>query len=210
MNKATTLLTTALFTAAFSASGVQSRDIMPVNMVGLSELSPNEIYSPVIRSASSQSNGVIERVHFDEEGNVETLQILWSRGLFQSGFSLTQPVERFSYDPVSNTIYADANAGRLAIWAEEDARAERFHGGIDINRISPGRLNGERVIDKNGRELGRIVNVSFDTSGQVSTLTFARQSGWFRTRATRGEVPAELARWSNGDQAVRLIAQPSA
>lgn len=210
MKKTTALLTTALFTAAFSASGVASPDMTSSHMIGLSELSPNEFFDTVIYSASRQAIGDIERVHLDEDGDIESLQIFWSRGLLRPGFSLTQPVERFAYDSATNTIYADANADRLAIWAEEDARAERFHGGVDINRISAGRLNGERVIDEDGRELGRVVNVSFNANGEVSTLVFARQSGWFRTRATRGEVPAGQVRWSNGDQAVRLIAQPSA
>ncbi|GJL96989.1 MAG: hypothetical protein DHS20C06_08060 [Hyphobacterium sp.] len=210
MKKTAALLTTALFTAAFSASGVETPEVGAGYLVGLSELGPNEIYAPTIRSASRQASGSIDRVYFDEDGEVEALRIKWSRGLLQSEFELTQPVERFAYDPRTNTIYADANAERLANWAAEDAADEQFRGGVDINRISPGRLNGERVLDETGREIGRVVNVSTDTNGNIQTLTFARQSGWIRTRIIRGEVPARQARWSNGEQAVRLIAQPSA
>lgn len=200
---------TILLTSAFGATGVEAPGHSEFQLTGLDAVAMSDIRTARIESAYGLAHGAIERFHLNDEGEIDALRIRWSRGIFSESFSLTQPAERFSYDPSSRTIRADAEAVRLTEWAAEDARLERTSNGLDIERVSPGRLNGREVRDSSGEVLGRIVAFEYSPHGELERIVFVRRQGFFGA-PVRVRVPAHDVRWSVREQYVRLENRTSA
>lgn len=198
-----------LLTSAFVATGAEAPSPSNPQLTGLDNVALNDIRSARIESVYGLAHGAIERFHLNDAGEIDALRIRWSQGFFSESFTLTQAVERFSYDPSSRTIRADAQSVHLAEWAAEDARLERTSNGLDIERVSPGRLNGREVRDSSGKVLGRIVAFEYSPHGELEQIVFIRRQGLFGS-PVRVRVPAHDVRWSVRGQYVRLENRTSA
>lgn len=202
------LVSAALFSAALLGASVPAMgpDSDAV-FVSARAISGNQISEARISDVNGRAIGTIERIHLDEDGNIDALRVRWRAGIADKPVSLVQPIDRFSYDPASHLLMADAAFSSLSRWAEEDQRAGRYRDGVAVAVVGSGILNGAVVNSRNGERLGRVVDVIKGADGNPGSLIIARQSGWLDQRVSRRAVPAAGAVWIAAERVVTLPAQ---
>lgn len=197
--------------AAATLFGASAPSILPHHDAALEAargLDGNTYFEARITEVDARTVGTVQRVHLDQEGQVEALDIRWRAGWTADPFVLTQSVDRFSYDRDANTLISDARAAVMREWAEEDARAIARTGGLPVNRVGEGVLAGAQLVSADGSPLGRLVAVETDESGAIRALVTVQQSGsWFNSRTERYTWPAEQARWVASERVIRLSAE---
>lgn len=196
--------------AAATLFGAHAPSILPHDEAALEAargLDGNTYFEARITEVDGRAVGTVERVHLNQEGQVEALDIRWRAGWTADPFVLTQSVDRFSYDRSANTLISDARADIMRSWAEEDARIVAQSGGLPVNRVGEGVLAGAELVAADGTPLGRLVNVETGSDGAIQALVTVQQTGnWFRSRAERQTWPAENARWDASERVIRLTA----
>lgn len=203
--KRLTRATTALVAATlFGASAPMLTSSDQSRLESARDLDGNTFFEARITEVDGRAVGNIERVHLNQGGQVEALEIRWHAGWTQDAFTLTQPVDRFSYDAEMNVLIADATVDRLREWASQDAQAVRVTGGMPIARVGEGILSGSEVFGPNGESFGRVVAVETDTTGRIANLVTVRTSGWMGSQRSRLTLPADGAVWNADERIVEL------
>tara|TARA_R110002072_G_scaffold103347_6_gene226798 strand:+ start:338 stop:970 length:633 start_codon:yes stop_codon:yes gene_type:complete len=167
-------------------------------------LSGNDINDARISDVNGRAIGTLERLYLNGDGAIEALKIEWRAGLTDNAIALVQPIDRFSYDPGSNVLVADANYATLSRWADENRQSGDEMRGVSVDVVGAGLLNGALVQSADGAALGRVVQVLEDEGGTANSLIYVSQSGWLSQRASRHAVPVDGARWFAEDRTVTL------
>ncbi|MEN0652197.1 MULTISPECIES: hypothetical protein [Hyphobacterium] len=194
--------------AAATLFGASAPSFLPHHEAALEAargLNGNVFFEARITEVDGRAVGTVERVHLDSDGQVEALDIRWRAGWTTDPFTLTQPVDRLSYDRGANTLIADARLQVMRDWAAEDARDIARTSGLPVNRVGEGVLAGAELESASGTPLGRLVDVETDETGTIRALVTVQRSGnWFTARTTRHTWPAEHARWVASERVIRL------
>ena len=196
--------------AAATLFGAYAPSILPHDEATLEAargLDGNVFFEARITEVDGRAVGSVDRVHLNQDGQVEALDIRWRAGWTADPFILTQSVDRFSYNREANTLISDARAEIMREWAAEDARAVAQSGGLPVDRVGEGVLAGAELVGADGTPLGRLVNVETGPDGSIRALVTIQQTGnWFHSRTERHTWPAENARWVASERVIRLAA----
>lgn len=166
-------------------------------------LDGNVLFEARITEAEGRAAGTIERVYLNTDGEVEALKVRWRAGWTHDPFTLVQPIDRYSYDPATHALVADARVERLRAWAEQDAAEINRRGGLPLDRVAPGILSGAST-RANGEDAGRLVSVETDADGRITSFVTVERNGWLFPRLTRREWPAASARWRPESRTIEL------
>lgn len=196
--------------AAATLFGAYAPSILPHDEAALEAargLNGNTYFLARITEVDGRAVGTVERVHVNAAGQVEALDIQWRAGWTAEPFTLTQSVDRFSYDRGANTLIADSRLDVMRNWAAEDARTLAQTGGLPINRVGEGVLSGAELVSADGTSLGRLVEVVSDENGTIRALVSVQRNGnWFSSRTSRHTWSADNAHWIASERIITLSA----